>query len=592
MALDAKVELLRDTERALSALERTMKRVDKALVAEVRRVLETLQGDPLEAWRVLSARETRKVLEECAQQLKELEWDKALELLGGALVLTAAGLKRRKAVTLGKVLAGAGVTAGAGVIAGVGGALSGSVASLAGLSAASVGRALLHVGAATGTRELLAGGGTVADALSEVLKHTPVRMTQLEAVLLAVDSAAASVFTQAYSAADTLLQRLVPAAYYREIYALERAVGLFNFPLATPGAVARVTGDVWWDKRWSDALWGHVQDFDVRMKEIVREGVKRGLGIDDMAAQLQKLSNQSRYNVRRLVRTEAARCSEHATLLAYEESGVERYRYLATLDLRTSAVCRSLDGQEFAVEKAQSGVNYPPMHPNCRSTTVAVVEGMDTRRDERYARDPVTGGGTTVPADWDYARWYKERVVNNPQALAVEKMTKNRAADAKQYARYGETLGKKNLPGSLDDFQRMKYTEEERYSFFQLDYKRQKELALHPEKALPNAATATAADEKFTGYIFNKDNPDGWAKGVAFTSRLGYDISNWQDFRKEVLDSSKKYPSIIGKTDEYGTKCTQLVILYGKKGAPMNVKIGWKTDKDKTWMTTIMPKEV
>ena len=50
------------------------------------------------------------------------------------------------------------------------------------------------------------------------------------------------------------------------------------------------------------------------------------------------------------------------------------------------------------------------MHPNCRSTTVPEVEGMDTSKDKRAARNPITGETERVPADWTYEKWYNERV--------------------------------------------------------------------------------------------------------------------------------------------------------------------------------------
>ena len=47
----------------------------------------------------------------------------------------------------------------------------------------------------------------------------------------------------------------------------------------------------------------------------------------------------------------------------------EEYRYVSTLDSRTSAVCRNLDGQVFKYNEGPT----PPQHFGCRSTTVAVI---------------------------------------------------------------------------------------------------------------------------------------------------------------------------------------------------------------------------
>lgn len=49
---------------------------------------------------------------------------------------------------------------------------------------------------------------------------------------------------------------------------------------------------------------------------------------------------------------------------------MDEYEYVATLDSRTCEVCAALDGKHFKLKDAQAGVNYPPMHPNDRCTTV------------------------------------------------------------------------------------------------------------------------------------------------------------------------------------------------------------------------------
>ncbi len=53
---------------------------------------------------------------------------------------------------------------------------------------------------------------------------------------------------------------------------------------------------------------------------------------------------------------------------------LEEYEFLAEIDSRTSEICKKLNGEKFKVKDARAGVNYPPMHPHCRSTTVAVLD--------------------------------------------------------------------------------------------------------------------------------------------------------------------------------------------------------------------------
>ncbi len=98
----------------------------------------------------------------------------------------------------------------------------------------------------------------------------------------------------------------------------------------------------------------------------------------------------------------------------------------------------------------------------CRSTTMPDMTDEQLRKVSRAARDPATGKGITVPGDMKYRDWYKKFVEGHPQAQAREKAVKNKAADRKQFRRYRAVLGE-NAPKTLDDFQKLKYTDGEKF---------------------------------------------------------------------------------------------------------------------------------
>ncbi len=90
--------------------------------------------------------------------------------------------------------------------------------------------------------------------------------------------------------------------------------------------------------------------------------------------------------MQRFVRTESNYCTNQAELRGYDAAGIEKYEYAALEDNRTSDICKALDGKVFKVADAVVGVNYPPMHPFCRSSTVAVIqtaEDIQREIDER-----------------------------------------------------------------------------------------------------------------------------------------------------------------------------------------------------------------
>jgi len=75
-----------------------------------------------------------------------------------------------------------------------------------------------------------------------------------------------------------------------------------------------------------------------------------------------------------IARTETVRVANAGLKQMYIENDVTSYRYLAALDDRTSDICNSLSGQIFLTKDGVPGVNMPPMHVNCRSSIVGLVD--------------------------------------------------------------------------------------------------------------------------------------------------------------------------------------------------------------------------
>lgn len=80
----------------------------------------------------------------------------------------------------------------------------------------------------------------------------------------------------------------------------------------------------------------------------------------------------------------------------YSAAGVTEYEYMATMDARTCEVCGALDGKHFPIKDATPGVNFPPMHPNDRCTTVEY--------DPDDAAD-WAASGEKMPESMTYEEW-------------------------------------------------------------------------------------------------------------------------------------------------------------------------------------------
>ena len=96
---------------------------------------------------------------------------------------------------------------------------------------------------------------------------------------------------------------------------------------------------------------------------------------------------------------------------SYIEAEIDEYMFMATLDNKTSSICQEQDGKVYRVKDAVPGVNMPPMHVFCRSTTRACF-GSDTLKNiQSRARNPKTGKSELVPANMNYKEWEEKYVV-------------------------------------------------------------------------------------------------------------------------------------------------------------------------------------
>ena len=100
-----------------------------------------------------------------------------------------------------------------------------------------------------------------------------------------------------------------------------------------------------------------------------------------------------------LVRTSIQHVSNQAREATWAENDITKYRWVSTLDGRTTSQCRSLDGKIFEVGKGPR----PPIHMNCRSTTVAIIPGLENLSDllTRASQDGQVKGSMT------YYEWLK-----------------------------------------------------------------------------------------------------------------------------------------------------------------------------------------
>ena len=213
------------------------------------------------------------------------------------------------------------------------------------------------------------------------------------------------------------LRNVAEDSYYHEIFSIQKGTGLgFSFSKFPRQDVDRILRSNWSGGNYSQRIWKDVSGMTARLKSELLVSMLSGRSGEKTARIFQEQFGVNAFCARRIVRTESAYVANAAQAKAYGEAGIERYRFVATLDSRTCECCAALDGKVFDLAKAKPGTNYPPMHPFCRSTTIADF-GEDTLAGlERRAKDK-DGNTVKVPAGMTYEDWHREFVEGEPSRI-------------------------------------------------------------------------------------------------------------------------------------------------------------------------------
>lgn len=293
------------------------------------------------------------------------------------------------------------------------------------------------------------------------------RMKRLDDIDKSINRLINAVASKERDAIDKTMRKVYESSYHHAVYEAARMSGidLQTGPI-DEGALETILKKKWSGQNYSERVWNNTQKVADAIKEELMIGALTGKTEKEMTDSINEQFLSGRNKARRLVRTESSYIHNEAHFQAYKDYGIEEYRFVATLDLRTSQICRERDGSVYRVNDKKIGVNAPPMHPWCRSTTIMNLDDETMHNLERFARDPVTGERMKVPADETYKEWY-QRMVEKHGAEAINtagKSTKNYSSDKVQYQNYINVLGNKFVPDTLEEFQKIKYGNEKQWN--------------------------------------------------------------------------------------------------------------------------------
>ena len=228
---------------------------------------------------------------------------------------------------------------------------------------------------------------------------------------------------------------LFKSVYGAEALAQQAGTGVFNLTAAKGATITLPNGET-----VTKAFRGIAVDQAERFSQVVRQGLltgeptpaiaKRLIGslqfgeeaktVKQLIAAGGQATAVADNQVIALVRTSINQVANTASQQVYEANQdiTQRYRYVATLDTRTSSICRALDGREFEYGKGPT----PPQHFNCRSTTVPVIDYKALGFTPPPAGTRASADGQ-VPANESYGQWLaKQDLPTKAKALGANKV--------------------------------------------------------------------------------------------------------------------------------------------------------------------------
>lgn len=288
----------------------------------------------------------------------------------------------------------------------------------------------------------------------------------------------------------------------------------------------------WSGANYSSRLWGNSEKLARVLKQEVTTGMIQGINLKTMGKRISdRIAGAKKNDVERLLRTEVNYTMNQATLDGYKDAKIEKYTFDATLDSRTSQICAGLNGETFELSKAVVGVNYPPMHPRCRSTTTPVIdfEALGKQLQRKEESDKLTE-----------EEFLAVRKYIGGQSYALNESLRNRRELSDDYKQWSRDLDK-----ALDKMPKYQGEVTRSIGFFGQKEQLKEFLQIHKvgEDVEYPAYTSTTKGEIY--------NPDADIL-VKIKSKSGRDISSMNKEEQEIVYPRNSKFTVVNFKVNYG----------------------------------------
>lgn len=272
------------------------------------------------------------------------------------------------------------------------------------------------------------------------------RISRLQALQTQVELRMMELFGSQRDVLRDHLQERYTDTYYRTVYAVSQQADVAStFARIDPQTIEKILVAPWVGSEFSSRIWADKDKLTRELMQTLSRGFVRGDSLDRMTKEFAQRMGVSESRAATLIHTESAHAAAEAAEQGYRETGVKSYRFEAALDLKTCSVCGALDQREFPLAEHETGVNYPPLHPRCRCTTVPVTEFQIGGK--RAARNPATGKTEYVEKKLTYEEWWKKYVENAAEndIMELQRKAERKTANTGSFAELQIPLQKREV---------------------------------------------------------------------------------------------------------------------------------------------------
>lgn len=251
--------------------------------------------------------------------------------------------------------------------------------------------------------------GKIPGAWAKELENASAKfhISRLEAIQLQMQQHLEELYGGYTDDLDKAMGDTYRQGYYKTAYNIQTGIHMgFDIGQIPKDQVDTVLKKPWAadGRNFSDRIWTDKAKLLNNLEDILTQGLVRGDPLQKMAKELAHRMDVSLSNAARLITTESAFFASKGEYDCMKELGVKEYEFVATLDRRTSDICKSMDGKVIPMKDFKPGVTAPPLHCYCRSCTVPHVDNEISFHGRRIARDE-KGKNYYVPGDMTYQDW-------------------------------------------------------------------------------------------------------------------------------------------------------------------------------------------